>query len=295
MKDMNTIQNLVGPVTEEMLRYIDYAVAPGFGVFSPAVGPCFYSLSEHHTHPSYMVVFNLNEAGTIMLQDKKIRTEANTVYYFSPGVVHHEVIEDDFVRYYVFLIEQAFFERQLALFTDTIPRLEGADASPDPNLIHYTHDFICEYESDNAHTKEQLSLLAQRISYILSRSLHSGSRTAMERFNVYSVDRAISMIHQKFTGELSIQDIADSVHLSASHFSRIFKKVTGMSVPDYLKKVRLEKARRLLSRTSLSITEIAFSCGFNSSSYFTTSFTGHFGTNPSQYRDSFFPHVRQNL
>jgi AraC-like DNA-binding protein len=62
------------------------------------------------------------------------------------------------------------------------------------------------------------------------------------------------------------------VGISARHFSRLFVKEVGMSVPDYLNLLRIKKAKELLLNTDMDITRIAYAVGYHSSQYFTTRF-----------------------
>ncbi len=72
--------------------------------------------------------------------------------------------------------------------------------------------------------------------------------------------------------------------MSPYHFIRIFKNETGKTPYEYLVDIKIEKACSLLRRSNLSVTEICFLCGFNSSSHFSTVFKQKIGVSPSMYR-----------
>jgi AraC-like DNA-binding protein len=65
---------------------------------------------------------------------------------------------------------------------------------------------------------------------------------------------------------------------------RIFKQETGTTPVDFLIQIRLERAKKLLISSMESITDIAYTCGFNSSSHFATSFLKKFNATPSDFR-----------
>ena len=65
-------------------------------------------------------------------------------------------------------------------------------------------------------------------------------------------------MHSHLDGQLSLRDIADSVHLSTYHLLRLFNDATGQPPRRYLTRLRVERASRHLERGELSITEIAF-------------------------------------
>lgn len=87
-------------------------------------------------------------------------------------------------------------------------------------------------------------------------------------------------IHEKIT----VQQLAAAVHMSASHFSRVFKQQTGFSPYDYVLIVRLNKAKELLQKTEMTVASIAYETGFNSESNFISFFTESEGISPGKFR-----------
>ena len=53
---MQRIRRLVGPITREQLRYVDWALASDLGVFVPVAGPCGYATTPEHAHPAWSFV-----------------------------------------------------------------------------------------------------------------------------------------------------------------------------------------------------------------------------------------------
>lgn len=85
---------------------------------------------------------------------------------------------------------------------------------------------------------------------------------------------------------LSIAQIANECSLSRSHFSRAFKKNTGVSPRDWFLRVRLDKAKGLLTGSDLTISQISLDCGFADQSHFTRVFTRMLGITPFTWRRS---------
>ncbi len=81
--------------------------------------------------------------------------------------------------------------------------------------------------------------------------------------------------------QLSVELLANEMHINRSHFQRKIKTLTGYSPSELIKTVRLERALELLRRREGNITEIAYATGFTSQSYFTKCFSEHFGYPPS--------------
>lgn len=98
------------------------------------------------------------------------------------------------------------------------------------------------------------------------------------------VKRVISAMHQHLEEPLTLRDMADIALLSPYHFNRIFRYVTGIPPCKFQSALRIQAAKRLLTTTKLSVTEICFTVGYRSPTSFTTSFTELVGLSPRQLR-----------
>ncbi len=88
---------------------------------------------------------------------------------------------------------------------------------------------------------------------------------------------------------ITLELVARHVHMSRFYFCKLFRKVTGMTLTDYLARVRVEKTKALLTDSSLRISEVAFAVGFGSIPQFNSVFKRHVGMAPSEYRASLRP------
>lgn len=99
-----------------------------------------------------------------------------------------------------------------------------------------------------------------------------------------AVEQAINCIWARYHEPLTLSDIARSAILSKFHFCRIFSRATGVSPGRYLSAVRIYQAKRFLATTSLKVTDISFSVGYNSLGSFTNHFTESVGLSPGKFR-----------
>lgn len=101
-----------------------------------------------------------------------------------------------------------------------------------------------------------------------------------------SIKTMKQFIQEHYSENLNLDTIAGSAFLSASYASRLFKKVLNISVMDYLLKIRIDEAKKMLKENELQIEEIAARAGYSDSSYFTKVFRKAEGVTPSQYRQA---------
>ena len=100
-------------------------------------------------------------------------------------------------------------------------------------------------------------------------------------------DRILTMmafIQENYAEKLTLEEIADSAAVSTRECLRCFRTAIRQSPMEYLIEYRVQKAKKLLESTDLSITDIALQCGFNSNSYFTKLFHRICGKTPNAYR-----------
>ena len=85
--------------------------------------------------------------------------------------------------------------------------------------------------------------------------------------------------------ELTLPKLADMLSYSDSYLSHKFKDEVGISIRDYVRKKRLERAKELMGATDMTVTDIATKLNFCSQSYFSAEFKKEYGINPSAWRD----------
>ena len=84
--------------------------------------------------------------------------------------------------------------------------------------------------------------------------------------------------------DLRAEEISNTTPYSYSRLARIFKKIMGISIVDYQRKIKMNFAAELLKTTDNSVLEIVYELGYNSVSYFNHTFRDYFGVSPSAYR-----------
>ena len=99
------------------------------------------------------------------------------------------------------------------------------------------------------------------------------------------VQEATTYLHSHFTApDLSLGDLADLLGISPAQLSRRFKSTHGATPVQYLRGIRLQRARQLLAETNETLQTIAEQSGYRSAFYLSRVFTNHTGQSPSDYR-----------
>ena len=109
------------------------------------------------------------------------------------------------------------------------------------------------------------------------------------RDNTYSkhINASKEYIYSHIKERITIEDLADSLGVSASYLSRLFKKETGKSFVGYLTGYRMEKAARMLVETNEKSYMIAKNVGYTDPNYFSYVFKRQYGVSPSKYRTEY--------
>jgi len=110
---------------------------------------------------------------------------------------------------------------------------------------------------------------------------NNGNQNRVEPADVWKARR---FIEQNSTDVISLSAVAKVANISPTHLSEKFKQITGTKFVDYVARVRFERARELLGRADLRVSEIAFAVGFQSLSQFNRVFKRLSGQAPRAYR-----------
>ncbi len=98
------------------------------------------------------------------------------------------------------------------------------------------------------------------------------------------IQRALHFIHNNYSTDISLEQVAGTVGLSRYHFSRVFKEITGFTYQSYVNRVRIEQAKKMLNDDALSVTDAGYAVGYSDLTHFERIFKKIVGSNPTQFR-----------
>jgi two-component system, response regulator YesN len=103
--------------------------------------------------------------------------------------------------------------------------------------------------------------------------------------NTDIVDRVIAFMHENYMTNIGIGQIAERLNITPNYLSTLFHKKTGINFLTYLKKIRMLKAKELLTDPNIQVHQVAEQVGYFSPRHFARLFAEHYGCLPSEYRD----------
>ena len=105
---------------------------------------------------------------------------------------------------------------------------------------------------------------------------------ANEKANLYEIK---DYIQKNYNKEIKLSMFSNKYYLSKEYLSKRFKAEFGYGIYEYVLKVRMEKAKELLSNPNIKIQTISEHLGYSNNNYFSRAFKNYFGISPSEYRE----------
>ncbi len=250
----------------------------------------------YHWHMEYEIDLVVRGSVTLTLNESQVHAEAGDIIFIRDGVVHggHPETTDTIYDCIVFDMKKmlagshTFQDRiedvlkHVTLINKYLPA-----STPDiPRLIQ--HLFRSMKEEHTGYELVVTGLLYTFLGFIFQQGLyHEAASLPLRehrRKRITQLKQTFQLIDSQYQQPLTLTDLAQAANLSPNYFCRFFQKITHHSPIDYLNRYRIEMACLKLTHTNDSITEIAFSCGFNDVSYFIRLFRRYKETSPRKYK-----------
>lgn len=136
-----------------------------------------------------------------------------------------------------------------------------------------------EVSRSDEYTNDACRCLTHMLFFLLARNKNEYTEDSVS--SVF-VEEIIRKIQENYASEISLSSTAKEYSVSAEHLSRTFKKETGFGFLEYVTIVRLRRAEYMLRQSNnISVSEVAYACGFNDSNYFSQKFKKFHGYSPS--------------
>jgi len=244
---------------------------------------------SYHQHAGYEFVLVERGKASWELDGHVYETKAGDVFHTNPGEIHRggfNVIEPS--RFWWFIVTPPHSEDWLHLPQDesecfklaleALPRVthSGLQAVDDIRKLR---------NALNSNSPLRSSATRQALLGLLLRILQpSQQMVSLADDLLRQLDALISLIEKKPQWRPAIEEMADFVRISPSHFFRTFQEFTGLPPMVFIERARIKRACGLLVEGSDTVTEIANELGYASSQHFATVFKRITGMTPIQWR-----------
>ncbi|MBU5488273.1 AraC family transcriptional regulator [Clostridium sp. MSJ-8] len=125
----------------------------------------------------------------------------------------------------------------------------------------------------------------QKLELNLASSYYDLLVNFVEVTDNFIINKIVSYLYTHIENHLSLEEIADDLHISMGYLSSCFKKNMGISVMNYYKKIKIDRSKSLLMNGNKSILEISTLLGFCDQGHFTKVFKSIVGMTPTEYRN----------
>lgn len=264
-----------------------------------------------HVHDYFEALYCLSGGYELYVSGAEHPFSAGDLVLIDPNEVHHTRSSTDGLNQYLVVkfmpeallfAEHSVFELQMLLpylwsgpdhrkfFEKALLEQDGVDIVL-RDLLRETQTRAPGFEMAIRADLCRLFLWAAR------QALRSGNQTEFRNIDdaaLMTLRRAYSYIDANSAQPLSMEEVAAHCGMKYTAFSRFFARYTQKSFPEYLTEVRLKKATILLTTTQDSVTEIALTAGFSTSSYFIQRFRRKHGVSPGRFRRQFLSGLTPN-
>ncbi|MDO5477847.1 MAG: AraC family transcriptional regulator [Clostridia bacterium] len=286
--------------TDENLKYKNGEVLPihclidGQDAHSNKAGYGPKLKGELHYHDYIEYIYVLDGKFKVIINDEKFNLEKDDFLIIYSGEPHGFYRNDEnSYRYMVLkflpdlLYTKPYTTNTFNHYINIRDKKSLRIIKSNPELKEHMTKAIMNFESEEYGSDFFLRSNLFSVCAVVLSHMDKNNKELSKSNAITSVQMPVfKLIHELecSIASMSTKDAAIFCGFSPGHFSRIFKSATGMTFHEYTRKLKIEDAQRLLSCTDDSITNIAYSLGYCSSSFFTKEFKAEKGITPMQYR-----------
>lgn len=246
------------------------------------------SMKTDHFHSEYEIYFLVSGSVEYFIDGGLYLLTAGSFALIAPGVLHRTLKGSGAHERILIMLDPQFLAAFLELEADLFvcfDRFSVFTPSEPEQYVTLLKQLYCEYRRSKPSGVLLRSYMAQLL-VLLGRESATAPyipHTA-DDVQTHQILEAVAYINEHYADELDRALLCRRVFVSPSHFSRLFKQVTGFTYVEYLGTVRLKNAAHLLAQGGMNVTATAAACGFSSSNHFCKQFKAVMGISPLQYQ-----------
>lgn len=238
-------------------------------------GHCFGPAVRAH----YLIHFVIRGRGLFCVKKKEYQLEANQMFIIKPGETTYYMANSEDPWEYMWI---AFIGTDVTTILQNCGLMGSSPVMPfvpEVRLIDALQDTITQLQSKS---ENEYALLGNLYS-VFGCLLRNHRESRQQASNLY-IRQALNFIHNNYSYNLKIQDIAEYLQIDRTYLYRLFTSEMEVSPKKYLLQYRIKIASELLTNTEMAVQEIAYTCGFSDPSAFSSNFQSLLGFTPKQFR-----------
>lgn len=217
------------------------------------------------------------------IDNKTYQVLAGDIVLIPEGIIHRTDYDGREHTRMLIEIPSAYIPESVREKLDSLPRIYR-----NPTVSAELYDMLKklekEYKSPDDFSEDMIKSMVQMLFFFLIRNKSALTGESHNKM----IEDVVGYIQENYASEVRLSQLARDHFVSQEHLSRSFKKSTGFGFNEYLTLVRLKQAEKLLKNQGrMSISEIAYSCGFNDSNYFSDKFKRTYGISPLKFSKQF--------
>lgn len=242
-------------------------------------------IQNMHHHRSFELYFLVQGEREYFIEDRFFMVREGDLVLIPPNVFHRTAGEGG-MRYLVHFsdkyLEPFFTEAARRPLLKKLPFIFRAEESLTQIFRFDLQRMLSEYTKIG--TERDDRLLATCLYHLIFRVFYGENRYTPEHPADERITEIVHYINRNFHIINDIETVANAFYISKYYLCRYFKKCLGISMISYLNTIKIRHACDMIKNGESNLTDVAFRCGFNSSSYFCKVFKSEKGISPTQYR-----------
>jgi len=228
-----------------------------------------------HWHDFYEIEYVISGSGNYMINGQPSQVEEGILYFMTPVDFHYVNTSETEIFNVMFSGNLVSYDR-LASFTEyTSPKAIYIPPQMRPLIVSLLEEIV-EHQKDEDYSAVLLECLLMKLSHTLVSSREKGKSSLARKMQFYIINH--------FREKVTLEDVAKYVNLTPTYASAVFKKEMDTNFKRYLNDLRFSYAKKLLTCSDMSVTQICGECGFEDYPNFIRRFKERFGMSPSQVR-----------
>lgn len=254
------------------------------------------TMSTPHFHTHYEICYVQSGKRMMIINNTSTHElSSSTIALLRPNIIHQGFSAENTTQTRILInISQKLMSELTDFFSPTLLQSFNTPilklSSYESSMLNYFFKELLDLSANDPLYNERIKINLSKILLLLYDAYcenKSNNDTILTQIAHFRIDYAVEYIQRNYSLPNVLSEIATELHLSEIYLERIFKKSMNISMYKYLSNIRIINAKRLLESKSMSVSEIAISCGFSSVSAFSRAFKNISGMSPKQYQSTY--------